>query len=67
MGILHLAKKVGDQRLENACKRALDYGAYNYNMVDRILKKGWDRLDEDTQDLIELPDHENIRGGDYYK
>lgn len=67
MGILHLAKKVGNRRLDNACKRALDYGAYNYNMVNRILKKGWDKLDEDAQDLIELPDHENIRGGNYYK
>ncbi|SFC39057.1 hypothetical protein SAMN04487891_11085 [Flagellimonas taeanensis] len=44
LGILHLAKKVGDQRLENACKRALDYGAFNYNMVKGILKKGWDDI-----------------------
>ncbi|GAA4291183.1 hypothetical protein GCM10023163_06050 [Aestuariibaculum suncheonense] len=31
LGILHLAKKVGKQRLDNACKRALDYNSYNYN------------------------------------
>ena len=67
LGILHLAKKVGDQRLENACKRALDYGAFNYNMVERILKKGWDDIEEDPREHIEVPDHDNIRGEDYYK
>ncbi|MBS9463276.1 hypothetical protein KIM67_12735 [Flagellimonas sp. 389] len=67
LGILHLAKKVGDRRLENACKRALDYGAYNYNMVERILRNGWDDIEEDPGEHIEVPDHDNIRGEDYYK
>lgn len=67
LGILHLAKKVGNVRLDNACRRASDYGAYSYNMVDRILQKGWDTLEEDPQENIEVPDHSNIRGGDYYK
>ena len=67
MGILHLAKKVGNQRLDNACRRASDYGAYNYSMVERILKKGWDTLEDDPEDTSEVPDHDNIRGGNYYK
>lgn len=67
LGILHLAKKVGDLRLDNACRRASDYGAYNYGIVDRILKKGWDSLEEDPLDDVEVPDHGNIRGGDYYR
>lgn len=67
LGILHLAKKVGNERLNNACKRALGYQAYNYNMVDRILKKGWDKLDENLEENIEIPNHNNIRGGTYYK
>jgi len=67
LGILHLAKKVGNERLNNACKRALGYQAYNYNMVNRILKKGWDKLDENLEEQIEIPDHHNIRGGNYYK
>ena len=67
LGILHLAKKVGNLRLDNACKRAFDYGAYNYNIIDRILKKGWDNLDENLEEEIVLPDHKNIRGGHYYK
>ena len=68
LGILHLAKKVGKQRLDNACKRALDYNSYNYNMIDRILKNGWDELDEeDTEASIDIRNHKNIRGSQYYK
>ena len=67
LGVLHLTKKVGNARLENACKRALDYGAYNYNIIERILKNGWDSLDEDTESEIDIPNHPNIRGGHYYK
>jgi transposase len=67
LGILHMAKKVGNVRLENACKRALDYGAYNYNMIDRILEKGWDTVEEPDQNEIDMPHHNNIRGGNYYK
>lgn len=68
LGILHLNKKVGPKRLDNACKRALGYQAYNYNIIDRILKNGWDTLDEDTEDQPEdIPNHNNIRGSHYYK
>ncbi len=67
LGVLHLTKKVGNTRLDNAWKRALDYGAYNYNIIERILKNGWDSLEEDIEQEIEMPDHNNIRGGHYYK
>ncbi len=67
LGILHLAKKAGKQRLDKACKRALDYGSYNYNIIDRILKNGWDELDEDEKESIDIPKHNNIRGSQYYK
>ncbi len=66
MGVLHLEKKAGPQRLENACSRALDYGIYNYNIVKRILEKGLDLLEE-KQLEINLPEHNNIRGNKYYK
>lgn len=67
LGILHLAKKVGNVRLDNACKRALDYGAHNYNIIERILKNGWDTLDEDVEQQPDIPSHNNIRGSNYYK
>jgi transposase len=67
LGVLHLAKKYGRERLESACRRAAEYGAYNYNMVERILKKGWDQIDEGIDGDMEMPEHNNIRGGKYYE
>ena len=67
MGILQLQNKVGRTRLNNACKRALDYGAYNYNIIVNILEKGWDVIEDAPQEQGQVPNHNNIRGKDYYK
>ena len=67
LGILHFAKKVGNTRLNNACKRALNYQAYNYKIIERILEKGWDAVEEPTEEITEVPYHNNIRGRNYYK
>lgn len=66
MGILSLAKKVGKERLARACSRALEYGIYNYMIVQSILEKGLDKLDHHTTEE-ELPEHDNIRGKEYYQ
>ena len=66
MGVLSFAKKVGHQRLADACKRALDHKVYNYKIIQKILEKGLDRLNTDPTDEPELPIHENIRGKYYY-
>ena len=42
MGILHLAKKFGAQRLEGACRRALHFENLGYGSIKRILKFGLD-------------------------
>ena len=68
IGVLALAKKVGNERLTKACSIALDYGIYNYKMVENILEKGLDNLSEKQDDQEgELPKHPNIRGNNYYK
>lgn len=66
-GVLGLAKKVGNNRLDNACKRALDYERINYQSVKSILEKGLDAIQEETTTESNIPKHNNIRGGDYYK
>ena len=67
-GILSLARKVGNQRLMMACRRAHSYGVYNYPIVVQILEKRLDTLtDEEQQDAQLMPNHQNIRGGDYYQ
>jgi transposase len=65
MGILSLEKKVGSQRLINACQRALDYELYNYKTVLNILEKGLDKIEPENNNQ-ELPTHKNIRGKNYY-
>ena len=67
LGILSFARKVGKERLNNACLRALSFHSISYRTVKEILEKG---LDNDTsqQELFTvIPRHENIRGKDYYQ
>lgn len=65
-GILSFAKRVGSQRLINACKRAHDIGYYNYKTIEDILKKNLDAYVEEDP-TQSMPMHENIRGGNYYQ
>lgn len=66
-GVIGFASKVGAVRVENACKRALEYGQHTYTVIKNILEKGLDKLLEEDQDHIILPDHPNIRGKQNYK
>jgi len=62
VGILGQEKKVGRKRFIAAIDRASSYGVYNYKIIDRILKGGLDRLQEDEDQQQKLPFHENIVG-----
>ena len=67
-GILSLERKVGAERLLNACRRANSYAVYNYHIVQQILEKNLDHLsDEEQQQSLTMPEHHNIRGNDYYE
>jgi transposase len=66
VGVLALAKKVGDKRLSAACKRALEYGVCNYKTVQNILEKGLDSEVYEEEQENKIPDHSNIRGKKYY-
>ena len=65
-GILGLARKVGPMRLAAACRLAASYGRYSFLEVQDILKTKSEiiELPEETADI---PDHENIRGKEYYE
>jgi transposase len=68
MGILSFGRKAGNDRLIAACKRALGYGIYNYKTIQTILEKGMDFYDEEnTEDNMLMPTHDNIRGQQYYQ
>ena len=70
MGIMSLGRKTSPQRLIKACSIAHSYGYYNYATVRSILEKEIDLLEEDiisTNPEEKMPEHENIRGDEYYK
>jgi transposase len=66
-GILNLKRKVGSERLINACRRAASFGVYNYPIVVQILEKRLDQISEDDKEQLPMPEHHNIRGEDYYQ
>ncbi len=67
-GILSFAARVGHIRLNNACKRAIQYGDYGYHTIRVILEKGYDKdVPPQQPDSPEVPPHDNIRGPRYFK
>jgi transposase len=67
IGILTMTKKVGNERLNNACKRALEYQACNYKSIQNILDKGLDDTTVSEPPQYDLPFHDNIRGKEFYQ
>jgi len=67
-GVLSFAARVGKDRLNNACTRALQFGDYGYQTIRAILERGLDRNPHDQTDSLKpLPNHGNIRGKNYYR
>lgn len=67
LGVLRLAKGVGNVRLNAACARALSINAANYRSIDSILKHGLDKQIPAIRAQGQLPmEHSNVRGPDYY-
>lgn len=67
LGLLNLVKRVGPERLEAACRRALALGAPTRHSVASILDKGLDRLPlPESDDEVPAAPHPNVRGAHYY-
>ncbi len=70
-GILELGKRYGNQRLDEACRRANSIGKYSYRIITNILEKGLDKdidiFHPDYQNHIHITSHENIRGAGNYQ
>lgn len=65
LGIIRLSKTYTPERVENACKRALELQAYNYRSVKSLLERSLENLTPGEKKNI-IPLHPNIRGGSYY-
>ncbi|VAW22824.1 Mobile element protein [hydrothermal vent metagenome] len=66
LGVLGFVKRVGKERLEKACARALHFEAYSYQTIKNILEKGLDSL-APNNNTLKIPFHSNIREEGYYK
>lgn len=67
LGVMRLGKRYSQERLENACARALAIRSYSYKSIDSILKKGLDKVPlPENQIKTKTIDHTNIRGNQYY-
>ena len=67
LGLLRLAKRYGDDRLELACDRALQLRAIGYQCVKNILDKGLEAADIPEHGEASAPlFHDNVRGQVYY-
>jgi transposase len=67
LGIIRLGRTHGGDRLEAACRRAEQLGAFTYRTVKNVLSSGADRLPLDEEEsLFATPEHPNIRGATYY-
>jgi len=67
IGIIGLARKYGNGRVDMACRRAVSFELYRYKAVKNILVKGLDKVAEEKVCEKRLPLHANIRGKEYYK
>jgi transposase len=68
LGIIRLEKSYGRERLEAASTRAVALGAYSYQSIKSILKKGLEEKPLEAELDKSIPqDHENVRGSDYYQ
>ena len=65
-GILSFARRVGEDRLIQACRWADNLGQYNYIIIEEILRKKLDQLQCDDESK-QIPTHKNIRGKEYYQ
>lgn len=68
-GILALVKLYSADRVDLACKIANTHPRRTYRMIKEILQNNQDQQSEhstDQQDAHTIPNHNNLRGTDYY-
>lgn len=71
MGLIQLHKAYGSERLNNACKRALQADTSSYTRIKNILENNMDKASLFYQNLEDekthIPEHQNLRGASAYQ
>lgn len=65
-GLLSLGRKTESEAFEKACRVALENGIYSYSFIKTFLENKMASAQKSSAPKP-LPEHENIRGGGYYK
>ena len=64
---MSMGKKYSNDRLEAACNRAIVTNCVNYKSIKSILNTGLDQQAlPEMQTSQHIPDHDNIRGPEYF-
>ena len=69
LGVIRLAKKYGNPRLETACGRALELQAHSYGFVNKMLQNNMDQAiakRKQEREADQKPTESNTRGREYY-
>ena len=67
-GILRLASRYGQDRLENACRHIEPKAAASYHLIESMLKNGLDNHNEElASDAEYMPHNDNVRGSEAYR
>lgn len=66
LGIMRLAKSYSPERIEAACRRALNGQTYTYTTINNILIHNLDTLPTEELLLFKIPEHNNLRGPEAY-
>jgi len=66
IGVIRLARTWSNDRLEGACRRAVELNACSYKNIKLILENGGDRRASARQQLTLAIEHDNVRGPEYY-
>jgi len=67
LGILRLAKKYGEERLEAACAKANSLGVASYRSVNSMLKTGSEKTHAHKPTTTVRIEHTNIRGSTQFR
>jgi transposase len=66
MGVLSLAKKYGNQRLNTVCGRANRFATSSVTSIRNMIAVDVEEEHQQERLFARTPDHENIRGAEYY-
>ena len=65
LGIISLSASYSNDRINTACSYAFGIGTHNYHTIESILKNKTDQQPL-SNSMLNIPQHENIRGVGYY-